>query len=447
MGKHLVDVLSEHFDVTGISRSGGSKDSKCRWVKGDLFSLLDCEIALENQDYAVYLVHSMLPSANLVQGDFQDYDLVLADNFARAAQRTNIKKIIYLGGIIPEEENLSPHLESRLEVENTLASSGVPVVSIRAGLIIGSEGSSFQIMRNLVKRLPMMLCPRWTGTKSSPVDLRDVCSVIEWCLKNTENRHKVYDIGGSEILTYKQMMQRLARKLNVFRLMFPVPFFSPGLSKLWVTLITGAPRNLVYPLVESLKSEMVPQVQRQFSHFKFRDFDQMLDFAVSSPKKTISDSENKDSKARAFSVNADIPQNEVRSIQRLETPKRSNATAVANFYFEWLPAFLNPIIKVTKSGDQVDFKLWGIKKPMLRLEYSEERSTPDRQLFYLKNSLLASGEGRGRLEFRDIIDGYVTIAAIHEFKPRLPWFIYKYTQAIVHLWVMQSFRKEVEKRL
>tara|TARA_Y100000768_G_scaffold388999_2_gene389978 strand:+ start:13121 stop:14494 length:1374 start_codon:yes stop_codon:yes gene_type:complete len=437
VGKALLETLGDNYALTGISRSGRSSNSHCRWVKGDLFSMLDCELALEGQDYAIYLVHSMLPSAKLVQGDFQDYDLVLADNFARAAAKTGIKKIIYLGGIIPEGESLSPHLESRLEVERTLASSGVPVISLRAGLIIGREGSSFQIMRNLVRKLPIMFCPSWTATLSSPIDLRDVCQIIAWSLDRTENETHVYDIGGADTLSYKEMMQRLAKKLNLMRIMFPVPFFSPGLSKLWVTLITGAPKNLVYPLVESLKSQMIPRAAQKISHIELKNFEQMLDHALSQEV----------SKAKAFSKNISLPENEVRSIQRLETPKLSNATAVANFYFEWLPHFLNPLIKVIKIENRVDFKLLGLKTPMLSLEYSPERSSPDRQLFYLQNCLLAYGEGRGRLEFRDSIDNRVTIAAIHEFKPKLPWFIYKYTQALVHLWVMKSFRKVVKKRL
>lgn len=433
VGSALIENLSRDFEITGLTRGSGRKSSQCRWIQADLFSLLDCEMALEGHDIAIYLVHSMLPSARLVQGSFEDYDLVLADNFARAAKKCGIKKIIYLGGIIPSDKELSQHLESRLEVENTLADSGIDFLAIRAGLIIGKGGSSFQIMKNLVMRLPIMLCPKWTNTLTCPIALKDIVLIMREAI---ETGTGIWDVGGADIMTYRNMLSRFATAINLKRYFISVPFFSPGFSRLWVRLITGAPKNLVYPLVESLKSSMVPDKIRRHSLSDPIGFEEMI--LLSKPKDKF--------EPTAFKSSSSVSGNEVRSIQRISTPRQSSAREVANYYFNWLPRFLNPFIKVREVGACVYFCVIGIKTPLLTLEFSAERSSENRRLYYIKRSLLATGEGRARLEFRDMMGGYVTIAAIHEFIPRLPWFIYKYTQAIVHLWVMKSFQKAVYKR-
>lgn len=434
VGRKLIERLSQQHQVIALSRSRKKSISNIEWRQCDLFSLLDVEKALEGADLAVYLVHSMLPSARLVQGNFEDFDFVLADNFARAAKKNKLKKIIYLGGIIPDEEKLSPHLESRLEVENLLESSGIATIALRAGLIIGPGGSSFRIMQNLVRRLPVMLCPKWTQTVSTPVYLDDVVGAIELVV-DYPNKSAIYDLGNNEKIPYQEMMKRLAVKLKLKRAFFPVPFFSPGLSKLWVCLVTGAPRNLVYPLIASLKSKMVPKEFRRLSDIQYTSFDEMLEQTI--------DKEEKKTIPQAFKPTVNLEKKEVRSIQRLLTPDRNQATAVAAFYFKWLPRFLFPIIKVKTVGNRTTFHFIGLTKPLLILEYSGERSLDDRQLFYIKGGLLAYSHGRGRLEFRDSIDGYVTIAAIHEYQPRLPWYIYNYSQALIHLFVMNAFRKAI----
>lgn len=437
MGQYLIEELKDSFNVRAISRGARKNEESVEWVQADLYSMLDCEHALRGCDIAIYLVHSMLPSAALVQGSFEDYDLVLADNFARAAKKSGIKKIIYLGGIIPKDEPLSKHLESRLEVENILSAGGITVISVRAGLIIGPGGSSFRVLRNLVERLPVMLCPSWTQTMSRPISVYDIVKIIHHILKHNEKK-LIVDVGGADEMSYIDMMARLAKQLGKKRKFFSVPFFSPGLSKFWVSKVTGAPKNLIYPLVASLKSAMIPAEERFFKSFTCIGFEEMI-------KKTI-EVEDKNLLPSAFTKNQSVSMDEVRSLQRFSTPRKTNATAIANFYFVWLPKFLFPFIKVVSRGKRTLFCFWGIREPLLILRYSEERSTPDRQLFYIEESLLASETERGRLEFRDTADGYTTLAAIHEFRPKLPWFVYKYTQALLHLWVMHQFRKEVERK-
>src|SRR5690606_15038482 len=176
------------------------------WRACDLYSLLQAEQALAGADYAFYLVHSMMPMASLTQGSFEDIDLILADNFARAASKAGVKQIIYLGGIIPSGTLLSRHLRSRLEVEQTLAAHGVPVTRIRASLIVGARGSSFQIVEKLVKRLPLLLCPRWTRTLTQPIALKDVLEILQYVMGKPEHFHHAYDVGGPSVLSYVEVL-------------------------------------------------------------------------------------------------------------------------------------------------------------------------------------------------------------------------------------------------
>ena len=162
IGQALCERLALTHTVVALSRAASPSAGGIERRRCDLFSLLDCERGLTGADVAVYLVHSMMPSARLTQASFADMDLILADNFARAAKRVGVKQIVYLGGVVPETGVLSPHLASRVEVERALAAHGVPVTTLRASLVIGPDGSSFRILQRLVERLPVMLLPRWT---------------------------------------------------------------------------------------------------------------------------------------------------------------------------------------------------------------------------------------------------------------------------------------------
>jgi len=184
VGRHLGRRLRERAHVIGLSRvtprqAGDAADA---WRACDLLGLRNTERALEGAEYAYYLVHSMMPSARLTQGSFWDFDLIVADNFARAAQRAGVKQIIYLGGIVPGREVLSHHLTSRFEVERALQAYGVPVTTLRAGLVVGAEGSSFLAMARTLERLPVVFCPPWADTLSHPVALEDAVTLLAFCL-------------------------------------------------------------------------------------------------------------------------------------------------------------------------------------------------------------------------------------------------------------------------
>lgn len=441
VGKQLLNILKEDHEVVGLSRRTRKTDDGIQWLQCDLFSLLDIEKNLAGAEVAVYLIHSMLPSARLTQGSFRDFDMILADNFARAAKLANVKHIIYLSGIIPPDALLSEHLQSRLEVENILKSSGIPTTSLRAGLIIGPGGSSFEMMYRLVKRLPVMICPYWTSTLSYPIAIWDVVTIIKYCIENGPlDQTKSLDICGPDPLSYEEMMAHLSTKLNRNHLFIPVPFVSPSLSKLWVRLITGAPKNLVYPLVDSLKTHMIPLTPKpkEINFIKMMSFSDSIDRSLNE--------RDADVNPRAYSYHGTDSNSSVRSVQRVTTLFRSDVKSISNLYFKWLNGFLPSLLKIEQNENFYSIKLIFIKKPLIVFEASEKRSFPDRELFYIRSGLLVGESVRARLEFRNIYNGLYKIIAIHDYVPSIPWYFYKYSQALFHLLVMRSFGKFLIKK-
>ena len=439
IGSALIERLLKQDDVeiVGLSRSAReSSNPRIVWKKCDLFSLKDITEAMVGCDEAYYLVHSMLPSASLSQGTFYDFDLIMADNFVRAAIKENLQHIIYLGGMIPEDMDLSWHLRSRLEVETLFRESKIPTTVFRAGLIIGPEGSSFTILERLVKRLPVMLCPDWTRTKSQPAALRDVISVLVRALNDKTVREKIYDIGGPDTVTYQELIRRTALQVRRGARIINLTLIPLSISRWWVKLITGMPKNLIYPLVLSLRHEMLASPEHAWPHPEdlSTSLDEALSLALVPPK-----SDHK----REFKGYVPV-QRDVRSVQRLVLPQGRNAEWVANEYFEWLPTFFSTLIRVSVEGDRCTFYLFDPSIKILILKKSPERSSPDRQLLYVIGGLLSGKQDRGRLEFREILQRKYVMAALHEFRPALPWFIYRWSQAIVHIVVMKSFGEHLK---
>lgn len=431
IGKAIIERLLTTTDHEIIALSRYSRDShhpRLKWMRCDLFSLQDITLAMASCDEAYYLVHSMLPSASLSQGTFYDFDLLMADNFVRAGKKHQLKHIIFLGGMIPHSDTLSWHLRSRLEVEETLRNSGIKTTVLRAGLIIGPHGSSFTILERLIERLPLMICPAWTKTRSQPVALKDVLNVLQRSLHDKSLQGHVYDIGGKEILTYQDLMIKTAKNIRKKRKIYTLNIIPLSLSRLWVTLITQVPKNLVYPLVLSLKYEMLVQPAHLWPHQE--DLQTPLDEALLNalsvpPKKEF----------KGYTPKA----KDVRSIQRLVLPPGTNAEWVANEYFNWLPHFFSTLIKVHIEQDKCIFYFLTPSIPILILQKHIDRSSPDRQLLYVVGGLLSGKQDRGRLEFREVLNHKYVMAALHEFRPALPWFIYYWTQAIVHIIVMRAF--------
>jgi uncharacterized protein YbjT (DUF2867 family) len=427
-------LLQEDIEIVGISRGHKTSDHpRLTWKKCDLFSLKDTSDVMEGCETAYYLVHSMLPSASLSQGAFYDFDLIMADNFVRAASVHKLKHIIYLGGMIPYAEDLSWHLKSRLEVEETFRNSSIKTTALRAGLIIGPHGSSFTILERLIRRLPIMICPTWTNTLSQPIALKDIIKALCRVLMDESIQGKIYDVGGPEIITYQGLIKKAGQIIKKNSTMITLNIIPLALSRFWVSLVTGVPKKLVYPLVLSLRYQMLAGIEYVWPYPE--DLSTSLDEALAL---SLVDQEK-----QAFKGH--IPaEKDVRSIQRLVLPPGRSAEWVATEYFNWLPTFFSTLVRVALEGDRCTFYLFDPSIKLLILEKSPERSSPDRQLLYIVGGLLSAKQVRGRLEFREVLDRKYVMAAIHEFRPALPWFIYRWTQALMHLIVMRAFGEHLK---
>lgn len=436
IGRWIIEKFKDDFDLIALSRKkvAENANTKVEWRTVDLYSMSSTEKALEGADVAIYLVHSMQPSTRLNQGKFEDTDLLLADNFSRAAQKNKLEQIIYLGGILPKDTHqISNHLLSRYEVEKTLGARETPLTAIRAGIIIGPGGSSFKIITQLVRNLPVMGCPKWTKSKNQPIDVFDVLALIQKCLANPQAYHKNIEIGGNEVLTYMELLKKTAKFMGKKRYIFSLPFFTIGLSKWWVSFFADAHLNFVSPLVESLKHEMIPsQEQTALYPNTFTPIDTSI-------KKALHD--RPPALPRFHQPKKE--KNTVRSVQRISNPAKYNAQWVAQYYPNWLSKRFAGLINPKFDGSFLRFYLLGIM--LLELRLIENRSTPNRQLFYITGGKLTQRTDLGWLEFRSILNNEYVITAIHEYVPRLPWSIYKLTQAKLHLYVMRKFERELNR--
>ena len=203
-------------------------------------------------DAAYYLVHSMTSQ----RGSFDELERCCAENFSKAIQETKARQIIYLSGLC-NDPDLSPHLASRLQVERILRDSGIPLTTLRAGIIIGSGSASFEIIRDLVEKLPIMIAPKWVNNLCQPISIYDILHYLkDVCLK-PDCLGRTFDVGGPETLTYEQMMQILAQERGLRRYILRVPVLTPRLSSYWLVFITSTNFSLAYNLVDSLKNEAV----------------------------------------------------------------------------------------------------------------------------------------------------------------------------------------------
>lgn len=210
--------------------------------------------AMQGAFAAYWLVHSMIAQGR----DYRQQDLVLARSFAAAARAAEVQRIVYLGGLGEMGQDLSEHLSSRREVERALASTGVPVTVFRAAMIIGSGSASFEILRYLVEHLPVMVTPRWVQTESQPIAVRNVLHYLVACLDVPETTGRTLDIGGPEVVTYRQLMRVMADARGLApRVVVPVPVLTPWLSSLWIHLVTPVPHTIARPLAEGLRNRTV----------------------------------------------------------------------------------------------------------------------------------------------------------------------------------------------
>ncbi len=237
-----------------LSERAWTRDPRVEIVRGDLNDHAGLSAAMRGCGAAYYLVHSMVAEG----ADYAAKDMALAESFAKAAADAGVERIIYLGGLGELGEGLSEHLSSRRDVERALASGPVPVTTLRAAMIIGSGSASFEILRYLVERLPLMITPRWVSTLSQPIAVRNVLEYLIRCLSTPETAGKTLDIGGPDVLSYAELMRIMARQRGLpRRWIIPVPVLTPRLSSYWIHLVTPVGSRIARPLAEGLRNKMV----------------------------------------------------------------------------------------------------------------------------------------------------------------------------------------------
>jgi uncharacterized protein YbjT (DUF2867 family) len=226
-------------------------------MEGDLLQPETLWRPMEGIDTAYYLVHSMGGRSVFQYKAYLEKDLQAARNFTKAAEESGAKRIIYLGGLGEMADNLSEHLRSRQMVGQVLQSSRIQTTVLRAANIIGAGGAPFEMLRHLVERLPIMICPRWIDTRCQPISVENVIEYLEGCLLEPKTAGTTFDIGGLEIITYRQLMLTYARIRRLRRLIITVPVLTPHLSSYWINLVSTVPAGVVMPLVEGLKNEVI----------------------------------------------------------------------------------------------------------------------------------------------------------------------------------------------
>lgn len=262
VGGRLVPILlGRGYTVRAVGRSldklrcrpwGGHE--KVQLAQADLFDKQSLTEAARGCGAGFYLVHSMVPGVK----DFAAADRQAAYNMVRAARDAGLERLIYLSGLNPPDPFLSKHLRSRAEVAEILSLGRVPVTILKAAIIIGSGSASFELLRYLVDRLPVMITPRWVRTESQPISIRNVLDYLVGCLEHEETIGRAFDIGGNCIETYENLFRMYAEEAGLKkRVIIPVPVLSPHLSGLWVTLVTPIPSTLSRPLISGLRNRAV----------------------------------------------------------------------------------------------------------------------------------------------------------------------------------------------
>ena len=257
-GRLVPRLLEAGYDVRVLIRGNAQRLEGRPWkdeveiIIGDVLDPASLPAAMNGVDAAYYLIHSM---GN--QEDFSERDIRAATNFAAAADDAGVKNIIYLGGLGDPDSNLSEHLRSRQHTGDALRQFNVPITEFRAGMVVGSGSLSFEMMRDLTERLPVMIAPRWVYTETQPIAIRDVLNYLVAALQKPSSYGRIIEIGAPDVLTYADMMLTYARLRGLRRLIIRVPVLTPRLSSYWVHWITPVSAGVATPLIEGLRNRLV----------------------------------------------------------------------------------------------------------------------------------------------------------------------------------------------
>jgi len=256
IGRALLPRLAEEHQVVAVSRSRREPEDGVEWAQADAVSGAGLDDALEGTDVAYHLVHS------LGSRDYERQDRAAAENVSRAAAAAGVKQIVYLGGLGGDDRDASAHLRSRRETGERLAADGVPVTTLRAAIVIGKDSAAFETILGLVKRLPVMITPSWVSTPTQPIALDDIAAYLAGVAGMPETLGEAFDAGGPEVMTYRQMIERIAALLDRRPRIVEVPVLTPALSALWLELVTPVRSSVARPLVEGLRNPTIAREER-----------------------------------------------------------------------------------------------------------------------------------------------------------------------------------------
>jgi len=283
IGQRLVKaLLAAEVPVRCLVRRESQLPAGVEIVKGDLLEPLTLPAVLKGVDTVYYLVHSMAAG----RSGFERRDRQAAENFTQAATQAGVRRVIYLGGLGETGPELSGHLQSRLEVASILQDGGFATTFLRAAVIFGAGGASFEMIRSLVEHLPLMITPRWVSTRCQPIAVDDVIRYLTGCLQEERTSGGTFDVGGPDILSYREMMERFAaiegRKLYIVT----VPVLTPKLSSYWVGLITPVKASIAMPLIEGLASEVICRENsiRELIPFRLTPYEESVRIALEEEK-------------------------------------------------------------------------------------------------------------------------------------------------------------------
>ncbi|WP_238375844.1 NAD(P)H-binding protein [Ectothiorhodospira magna] len=456
IGAALCRELAQDYAVTALTRSQVHAQSQpevsgVTWRHCDLYHLPELTDALKGCDYAIYLVHSLAPSSRLTQAAPRDMDLILGDNFARAAAANNVKHIIFVSGLMPDTFRISTLLWSRREVEMALTGHGIPVTILRAGLVVGPGGSACRLMVELVRRIGIITLPPGTSRRTRPIALVDLIRAIRHTLGKPEQYQGHFDLGGPDCLSYEEMLRITARLLGLRRRFLTLPWMPNTLATWAVRWITRTPKALVAPVMESLPLEVQfkDSALQRFVDQEAISFEQALDESLDhSRKKLLPSPRDPMIKMAQREIRK---ASRVRSIQRIIQPPGQDAAWVAGNYFRWLGSCCRPFVETviridSQTGEDIGYQIYLRPGRLLLLELERDvlKGTSDRQIYRIIGGLLAKKhENHGRFEFQSVLGGRYTMAAIHDFAPSLPWYLYLFTQAFAHFLVMLSYQRHL----
>jgi uncharacterized protein YbjT (DUF2867 family) len=282
VGQALIPLLAQDHDVLAVSRQPPGATGGLRWATADATDSAALQKVFADVDLAYYLVHS------LGSRDFEQRDRLAAATVAREAERAGLRQLVYLGGLGDESANLSPHLRSRAETAAVLASGSVPLTTLRAAMVIGHGSAAFETITALVDRLPGMICPRWVSTRTQPIALPDIAAYLAAAAGREDMLGESFDAGGPEVMTYREMIERIARIRGKRPLIVEVPILSPRLSSYWLHLVTPVQASVARPLIEGLRNATVANDERlrRLVPLRLTDFDEAARTALLTTRRT-----------------------------------------------------------------------------------------------------------------------------------------------------------------